>query len=52
MQETPSSIPESGRSPGGEIGYPVQYSWASLVSWSITNLDEAGFYELWDFILI
>ena len=25
-------IPESGRSPGEEIGYPLQYSWASLVT--------------------
>ena len=28
----PGSIPESGRSPGGGIGYPLQYSWASLVA--------------------
>ena len=28
----PSSIPGSGRSPGEEIGYPLQYSWASLVA--------------------
>ena len=27
----PSSIPGSGRSPGEEIRYPLQYSWASLV---------------------
>ena len=27
----PSSIPGSGRSAGEGIGYPVQYSWASLV---------------------
>ena len=29
------SIPGSGRSPGERIGYPLQYSWASLVwlSW-------------------
>ena len=25
-------FPGSGRSPGGGIGYPLQYSWASLVS--------------------
>ena len=25
-------IPELGRSPGEEIGYPIQYSWASLVA--------------------
>ena len=28
----PSLIPGSGRSPGEGIGYPLQYSWASLVA--------------------
>ena len=28
----PSSIPRSGRSAGEGIGYPLQYSWASVVS--------------------
>ena len=28
----PSSIPGSGRSTGEGIGYPIQYSWASLVA--------------------
>ena len=28
----PVSIPGSGRSAGEEIGYPLQYSWASLVA--------------------
>ena len=28
----PGSIPESGRSPGEGIGYPLQYSWVSLVA--------------------
>ena len=28
----PSSIPGLGRSAGEEIGYPLQYSWASLVA--------------------
>ena len=27
----PSSIPGSGKSPGEGIGYPLLYSWASLV---------------------
>ena len=27
----PSSIPGLGRSPGEELGYPLQYFWASLV---------------------
>ena len=28
----PGSIPGSGRSPGAGVGYPLQYSWASLVA--------------------
>ena len=34
----PGSIPGSGRSPGEGIGYPLQYSWASLVAQAIKNL--------------
>ena len=34
----PSSIPESGRSTGEGIGYPLQYSWASLVAQLVKNL--------------
>ena len=34
----PSSIPGSGRSPGDGIGYPLQYSWASLVAQLVKNL--------------
>ena len=34
----PSSIPESGRSPGEGIGDPLQYSWASLVAQLVKNL--------------
>ena len=33
----PSSIPGSGRSTGKGIGYPLQYSWASLVAQLIKN---------------
>ena len=33
----PSSIPGSGRSPGEAIGYPLQYSWASLVAQLVKN---------------
>ena len=33
----PSLIPESGRSTGEGIGYPLQYSWASLVAQLIMN---------------
>ena len=34
----PSLIPESGRCPGKGIGYPFQYSWASLVAQTVKNL--------------
>ena len=32
------SIPGLGRSPGEGIGYPVQYSWTSLVAQMVKNL--------------
>ena len=34
----PGSIPGSGKSAGEGIGYPVQYSWASLVAQLVKNL--------------
>jgi len=34
----PGLIPGSGRSPGEGIGYPLQYSWASLVAQMVKNL--------------
>ena len=34
----PSSIPGLGRSAGEGIGYPLQYSWASLVTQVVKNL--------------
>ena len=34
----PGLIPGSGRSPGKGIGYPLQYSWAFLVSQTVKNL--------------
>ena len=34
----PGSIPGSGRSAGEGIGYPLQYSWASLVDHLVKNL--------------
>ena len=40
------SIPGSGRSPGEGIGYPLQYSWASLVAQRVKesscNVGELG----------
>ena len=34
----PSSIPGYRQSPGNGIGYPLQYSWASLVAQMVNNL--------------
>ena len=34
----PGSIPGSGKSPGEGIGYPPQYSWASLVAQLVKTL--------------
>ena len=33
----PGLIPGSGRSPGERTGYPLQYSWASLVTQLVKN---------------
>ena len=41
----PGSIPGSGRSPGEAIGYPLQYSWASLVAQLVKN--EPAIRETW-----
>ena len=37
------STPGSARSTGEEIGYPLQYSWASLVAQLVKNLT-----AMWD----
>ena len=34
----PILIPELGRSPGEGMGYPLQYSWASLLAQLVKNL--------------
>ena len=34
----PCLIPGSGRSPGEGIGYPLQFSWASLMAQLVKNL--------------
>ena len=41
----PGSIPGSARSPGKGIGYPLQYSWASLVAQLVENLP--AMWETW-----
>ena len=38
----PSSIPGLGRYPGEGIGYPLKYSWASLVAQTVKNLPAMG----------
>ena len=42
----PGSIPGSGRCSGEGIGYPFQYSWASLVAQLVKNLPAVR--ETWD----
>ena len=41
----PGSIPGLGRSPEEGIGYPLQYSWASLVAQLVKNLP--AMWETW-----
>ena len=41
----PDSIPGSRRSAGEGIGYPLQYSWASLVTQLVKNLP--AMWETW-----
>ena len=41
----PGMIPGSGRSPGESIGYPPQYSWASLLTQIVKNLP--AMWETW-----
>ena len=38
----PSLIHGLGRSPGEGIGYPLQYSWASLVTQTVENPPACG----------
>ena len=41
----PGSSPGLGRSAGERIGYPLQYSWASLVAQLVKNLPAV--WEIW-----
>ena len=41
----PGSIPGLGSSPGEGIGYPLQYSWASLAAHMVKNLP--AMWETW-----
>ena len=40
--QDPSSIPGLGRSAGERIGYPLQYSWASLVAQLVESISNAA----------
>ena len=46
MQETPVRFLGQGRSAGEGIGYPLQYSWASLVAQLVKN--PPAMWETWD----
>ena len=41
----PGSIPGSGRAAGDGIGYPLQYSWASLLAQLVKN--PPAVWEIW-----
>ena len=43
--EDPRSIPGSGRSAGEGVGYPLQYSWASLMAQLVKN--PPALWEIW-----
>ena len=47
--EDSSSIPGSGRSPGEGTGYPLPYSWTSLVVQSVKNppAKQVTWFDLW-----
>ena len=45
MLQTPGSIPGTRSSSGAGIGYPLQYSWASLVTQRVKN--PAAMRETW-----
>ena len=40
--EDPGLIPGWGKFPGEGLGYPLQYSWASLVAQMVKNLLQCG----------
>ena len=46
----PSLIPRSGRSAGEGIGYPLQYSWASLVAQLVKNLPAMQETWVWSWV--
>ena len=46
----PGSVPGSERATGEEIGYPLQYSWASLVAQLVKN--PSAVWETWVWSLV
>ena len=46
----PGSIPGSGRSPGEGIGYPLQYSWVSLVAQLVKNPPAMQETQVWSWV--
>ena len=50
MQETLVQFLDQGRSPGEGVGYPLQYSWASLVAQLVKNLP--AMWETWVLSLV
>ena len=47
--EDPGWVPGSGRSPGEGIGYPLLYSWASLVAQLVKN--PPAMWEIWVYLI-
>ena len=47
--DNPGSIPGSGSSAGEGIGYPLQYSWASLVAQLVKNKSDKDKYSVLSF---
>ena len=43
----PGSIPGLGRSPGEGIGYPLRYSWTSLVAQLVKNPPRRPGFDSW-----
>ena len=49
----PGLIPGSGRSSGEEVGYPLQYSWASLVAHTVKcGLNIDSLFEIFYYFLL
>ena len=47
VKNSPAMIPGSGRSPGEGIGYPLPYSWASIVAQLVKKKNLPAMQETW-----